>query len=117
MSSGLAASDVVRAMMRAGYLRDEIYDILVEAGLKAEQAQLLIDRVTFEFDQRNIASRPSRIAVEVGRLFLESFDNFMQEMRSRADQFSLKQDIMNDELEKLKQILAIRAQKTRSKRK
>lgn len=117
VSSGLTASDVVRAMMRAGYPRDEIYDMLVEAGLKGEQAQLLIERIIVEFDQRNLVSRPSRIAAEVSRLFLESFDNFVQEVRSRADQFSLKQDIMRNELEKLKRALATLARQPRTKRK
>ncbi|MBC7219626.1 MAG: hypothetical protein H5T49_05820 [Hadesarchaea archaeon] len=113
----MTASDVVRAMMRAGYPRDEIYDMLVEAGLKGEQAQLLIERIIVEFDQRNLVSRPSRIAAEVSRLFLESFDNFVQEVRSRADQFSLKQDIMRNELEKLKRALATLARQPRTKRK
>ncbi|MEM3420779.1 MAG: hypothetical protein QXT02_03950 [Candidatus Hadarchaeum sp.] len=115
MSSGLAASDVVRAMMRAGYQRGEIYDLLVETGLKGEQAQLLIERVAVELHQTNIESRPSRIAAEVSKLFLDSFNNFVQETRSRDDLFSLKQDIIKNELEKLEQALTQLAQRARKK--
>ncbi|MEM4724653.1 MAG: hypothetical protein QXP01_06545 [Candidatus Hadarchaeum sp.] len=115
MSSGLAASDIVRAMMRAGYPRGEIYDLLVETGLNGEQAQLLIERVAVELHMTNIESRPSRVAAEVSKVFLDTFNNFIQETRSRDDLFSLKQNIIINELEKLRQALTQLAQQAREK--
>lgn len=115
MSSGLAASDVVRAMVRAGYSRDEIYDLLVESGLKGEHAQLLIERVVVEFHQANIETRPSRIAAELSRLFLDSFNNLREETCARIDLLSLKHDMMRNELEKLRRALIALMQQARVK--
>ncbi|WP_428085189.1 hypothetical protein [Candidatus Hadarchaeum sp.] len=107
MAAGVAASDIIRAMLRAGYPTNEIYDLLVEAGLKGEQVQLLIERVALEFGQANMEPRPSRTVAELSRFFLDPFNNFAQEIRSQVELFSLKQEMMGKEIENLKQLLVV----------
>jgi len=58
---GLAASDVIRSMMRCGFDRDEIYDVLVGIGLPGEQVHLLIDRVSAELEEMELEPRPSKL--------------------------------------------------------
>ena len=102
MSSGVAASDIIRSMTRAGFSRDEIYDLLTEVGLQGEQVQLLIDRVAAEFHNAGMTSRPSRIAAEMGKLFLETIEDLKHAMFSRADSFTMQQEIIKTEIEKLR---------------
>jgi len=119
MPTGLAASDVIRAMMRAGFSRDEIYDLLAEAGMKGEQVLFLMDRVAADFHELGIEPRLSKIAAEVGKLFLETFESFKQAIFSRTDSLMLEQQMMKSEIEKLKQVVAgmkPRSQPTGSRR-
>ncbi|MEM2874622.1 MAG: hypothetical protein QW567_01145 [Candidatus Hadarchaeales archaeon] len=45
---GLAASDLIRSMLREGYSGVQIYEVLTGAGLRGEAVQMLIDRVMSE---------------------------------------------------------------------
>ena len=103
MSNGVAASDIIRSMTRAGFSRDCIYDLLTEAGLHGEQVQLLIDRIAAEFHEAGIQPKPSRIATEVRSLFQETVDDLRHDIFSRADSFALRQEVIKNEIEKLKQ--------------
>ncbi|MCK4405567.1 MAG: hypothetical protein KAV43_03565, partial [Hadesarchaea archaeon] len=69
MSNSVAASDVIRSMMRSGFSHDEIYDVLAGTGLPGEQIQLLIDRVAAEFQEAKFEPQTSRLGVEVEKVF------------------------------------------------
>lgn len=108
MSKGIAASDVIRSMMRAGFAPDEIYDLLTEIGIKGEQVQLLTDRVAHEFREAKIEPRPSMLATEVQRLFLESNDDLRHEIFSRLESLFRQLELVKTAVEKL----AIRVSRT-----
>ena len=72
--NGLAASDIIRSMMRLGFPREEIYDTLTGVGLPGEQIQLLIDRVNVEFEEAKLETRSSQISTEVGKLLEERME-------------------------------------------
>ncbi|MFH1821621.1 MAG: hypothetical protein ABH852_04175 [Methanobacteriota archaeon] len=116
MTNGVAASDIIRSMMRAGFSRDDVYDLLTEAGLHGEQVQLLIDRVAAEFHEVEMQPRPSRIAIEVRRLFQEAVEDLRHEIFSRADLFALQQEVIKTEVEKLRQMVAGLQPITRSRK-
>jgi len=101
MSSGVAASDVIRSMMRAGFSRDEIYDVLTGVGLPGEQIQLFIDRVSAEFHKAKLEPRTSRLGVEVERVFGGAFEELRSEMFARMDSVARELEFVKVKLEKL----------------
>lgn len=101
MSSGVAASDVIRSMMRAGFSRDEIYDVLTGVGLPGEQIQLLVDRVSAEFHKAKLEPRTSRLGVEVERVFGGAFEELRSEMFARMDSVARELEFVKVKLEKL----------------
>jgi len=101
MSGGVAASDVIRSMMRAGFSRDEIYDVLVSVGLQGEQVQLLIDRVATGFQEVELESRPSRLAVEVEKIFRRTIDDMQHSVLTRMDLLARQLELIKTEIEKL----------------
>ena len=101
-SNGLAASDVIRSMMHAGFSRDEIYDVLTGIGLYGEQVQLLIDRVAAEFHEAGLESRPSRLTTEVKGVFEEAFGELQHMMLARIDSLARQLELVKTELEKLR---------------
>ena len=100
-SNGLAASDVIRSMMHAGFSRDEIYDVLTGIGLYGEQVQLLIDRVAAEFHEAGLESRPSRLTTEVKGVFEEAFGELQHVMFARMDSLARQLELVKTELENL----------------
>lgn len=101
MSSGVAASDVIRSMMRAGFSRDEIYDVLTGVGLPGEQIQLLIDRVAAEFHEAKLEPRTSRLGAEVESVFREAFEELRHELFARMNSVAQELELVKVKLEKL----------------
>lgn len=100
-SSGIAASDVIRSMMREGFSNNEIYDVLTGIGLYGEQVQLLIDRVAAEFHEARLEPRTSRLGAEMGRLFAESFEELKHWLGTQMDTVSQGLELVKVELEKM----------------
>lgn len=101
MSNSVAASDVIRSMMRSGFSHDEIYDVLAGTGLPGEQIQLLIDRVAAEFQEAKFEPQTSRLGVEVEKVFSEAFEGLQHDLFERIDSVSRKLELVRAELEKL----------------
>ena len=100
-SGGLAASDVIRSMMREGFSANETYDVLTSVGLQGEQVQLLIDRVAAEFHEAGLEPRTSRLGAEVGKLFTEAFEALEHGIGERVGTISRGLEFVKGELEKL----------------
>jgi len=100
-SKGLAASDVIRSMKRLGFADDEIYDVLTGVGLLGEQVQLLIERVSAEFEEAKLEPRTSRLAVEVQRIFNDSILGTKSEMSTKMNTLSDELQLIRYEIEKL----------------
>ena len=101
MPDGVAASDVIRSMMRSGFLHDEIYDVLTGVGLPGEQIQLLIDRISAEFHEAKLEPRTSRLGTEVERVFGEAFEELQHELFARIDSVTRELGFVKVELDKL----------------
>ena len=101
MSSGVAASDVIRSMMRMGFSHDEIYDVLTGVGFPGEQIQLLTDRVSAEFHEAKLEPRTSRLGVEVERVFGGAFEELRSELFARMDSVTQELEFVKVKLEKL----------------
>ena len=97
----MAASDVIRSMKRLGFADDEIYDVLTGVGLPGEQVQLLIERVSAEFDEAKLEPRTSRLAVEVQRIFNDSIMGTKSEISTRMNALSDELQLIRSEIEKL----------------
>jgi len=97
----LAASDVIRSMKRLGFADDEIYDVLTGVGLPGEQVQLLIERVSAEFDEAKLEPRTSRLAVEVQRIFNDSIMETKSEISTKMNALSDELQLIRSEIEKL----------------
>ena len=59
------ATDIIRVMRRIGFSREEIYDTLTGTGLKGGEVQRLMDRIEIDFEETEIKSRKSRLAIEM----------------------------------------------------
>jgi hypothetical protein len=81
-------------MMREGFSRDETYDVLAGMGLPGEQVQLMIDRVKIEFEGAGLESRPYRLAVEVEKVFRETFEDSQRDLLTKLDSISRKIDFI-----------------------
>jgi len=101
MSSGVAASDVIRSMMRMGFSHDEIYDVLIGIGLPGEQIQLLTDRVSAELHEAKLEPRTSRLGVEVERVFEGAFEELRHELFARMSSIARELEFVKVKLEKL----------------
>ncbi len=101
MSNSVAASDVIRSMMRSGFSHDEIYDVLTGTGLPGEQVQLVIDRVAAEFREAKFEPQTSRLGVEVEKVFREAFEGLWHDLFASIDSVSRKLEFVKVELEKL----------------
>lgn len=101
MSSGVAASDVIRSMMRSGFSHDEIYDVLTGTGLLGEQVQLLIDRVAAELHRAGLESQPSRLSAEVTKVFQSAFEDLQHTVQTRVGSLEHQLELLKTELEKL----------------
>lgn len=97
----MAASDVIRSMKRLGFADDEIYDVLTGVGLPGEQVQLLIERVSAEFDEAKLEPRTSRLAVEVQRIFNDSIMETKSEISTKMNALSDELQLIRSEIEKL----------------
>lgn len=101
MSSGIAASDVIRSMMRMGFSHDEIYDVLTGIGLPGEQIQMLTDRVLADFHEAKLEPRTSRLGVEVERIFEGAFEELRHELFARMSSIARELEFVKVKLEKL----------------
>jgi hypothetical protein len=88
-------------MMRAGFSRDEIYDVLTGVGLPGEQIQLLIDRVAAEFHEAKLEPRTSRLGAEVESVFREAFEELRHELFARMNSVAQELELVKVKLEKL----------------
>lgn len=102
MPSGVAASDVIRSMMREGFSHEEVYDVLTGTGLPGEQVQLLIDRVAAEFHEAGLESRPSRLAAEVEKAFLRTVEDLQHATLTRMESLARQLDLVKVELGKMR---------------
>ena len=97
----MAASDVIRSMKRLGFADDEIYDVLTGVGLPGEQVQLLIERVSAEFDEAKLEPRTSRLAAEVQRIFNDSIMETKSEISTKMNALSDELQLIRSEIAKL----------------
>lgn len=100
-SSGIAASDVIRSMKRMGFVDDEIYNVLAGIGLPGEQVQLLIDRVSSEFEEAKLEPQTSRLAAEVQRIFKEALLETQSEVSVQIKELSDELQLIRSKIEKL----------------
>lgn len=100
-NSGVAASDVIRSMKRLGFADDEIYDVLTGIGLPGEQVQLLIDRVSVEFEEAKLEPRTSRLATEVQRIFKDVLLETRSEISAQIKALSDELQLIRSEIERL----------------
>ena len=100
-SKGLAASDIIRSMKRFGFADDEIYDVLTGIGLQGEQVQLLIDRVSAEFEEAKLEPRTSRLAAEVQGIFKEALLETRSEIFAQIKALSDELQLIKSEIERL----------------
>lgn len=100
-SSGVAASDVIRSMKRMGFVDDEIYDVLTSIGLPGEQVQLLIDRVSAEFEEAKLEPQTSRLAAEVQKIFKEALLETQSEVSAQMKELSDELQLIRSKIEKL----------------
>jgi len=115
-NGGVAASDVVRSMKREGFADEEIYDVLTGTGLFGEQVQLLIDRIAAEFEEAKLEPKPSRLGVEVSKMFKAEFEDFKHGLTTRIDSLSHGLGFLKVELEKLgRRVVELQAEITRSR--
>jgi predicted site-specific integrase-resolvase len=98
---GLAASDVIRSMKRLGFANDEIYDTLAGIGLPGEQVQLLIDRVSAEFEEAELESQISRLGSEVREIFEEVLKKVQLALIAKMDSLSRELQFLKAEVSKL----------------
>lgn len=98
---GLAASDIIRSMKRLGFPHEEIYDTLTGIGLPGEQVQLLIDRVSVEFEEAKLETRSSQLATEVRGLLGERMEELESVLSSKLSSISQKFELFGGKLEKL----------------
>lgn len=109
LSKGVEASDVIRSMTRAGFSREEIYDVLAGVGLPGEQLQLLMDRVAADFHEANLEPRPSRLAIEVERIFRSSIDDVRHDLLARTDSLARQLELVKLEMEKINRLIFVRS--------
>ncbi|MEW6222687.1 MAG: hypothetical protein AB1476_05215 [Candidatus Hadarchaeota archaeon] len=102
---GISALDVIQSMMREGFSRGDVYDVLTGMGLPGEQVQLMIDRVKAEFEGAGLEPRPSRLAAEVEKVFKEAFEDFQHNFVMKLDSNSRKIDLVLVGLESTKKRL------------
>jgi hypothetical protein len=97
----LVASDVIRSMKRFGFADDEIYDVLTGVGLPGEQVQLLIERVSAEFEEAKLEPRTSKLAAEIQRIFNDSIVGTKSEISTKMNALSDELQLIRSEIEKL----------------
>ena len=107
-SDGLAASDVIRSMVRIGLHREEIYDTLVGIGLPGEQVHLLIDRVQAESEEAKLAPQTSRLAAEVRGVFEETMERTKIELASGLGSLAEKLERLETRVAELKTLVCRR---------
>lgn len=93
-------------MKRLGFADDEIYDVLTGIGLQGEQIQLLIDRVSAEFEEAKIEPRTSRLAAEVQRIFKDALLEARSEVSVQMKMFSDELQLIRSEIERLSNRIA-----------
>ncbi|MEW6592726.1 MAG: hypothetical protein AB1305_03450 [Candidatus Hadarchaeota archaeon] len=91
---GISALDVIQSMMREGFSRGDVYDVLTGTGLPGEQVQLMIDRVKADFEGAGLEPRTSRLAAEVERVFRDIFDDFQHNIVLKLDSASRKVELL-----------------------
>ncbi|MEM0359389.1 MAG: hypothetical protein QXF20_02955 [Candidatus Hadarchaeales archaeon] len=82
---GVAVSDLIRSMMRMGFSREEIYEVLAGAGVFGEEIHLLIEHVGAEFGEAGLETRPSHLALELIRWLKPELEALSREMNFRFD--------------------------------
>jgi ABC-type phosphate transport system auxiliary subunit len=92
---------VVRSMKRMGFADDEIYDVLTGIGLPGEQVQLIIDRVSSEFEEAKLEPRTSKLASEVRDIFKEALSETRSEISAQIKALSDELQLIRSEIERL----------------
>lgn len=92
-------------MMRAGFSHEEIYDVLTGVGLPGEQLQLLIDRVSADFNSAELEPRTSRLAVEVEKIIQKYSTDIQHETSFRMEAVTRQLEMIKLEIEKLSYLI------------
>lgn len=100
MGKGVSVSDLMRSMLRMGFSREEIYEVLAGAGVFGEEVHLLMDHVRAEFEESGLEARPSHLAGELLLRLKPEFESLGREMGSRFDLLLREVEGLREELRK-----------------
>lgn len=78
-------SDLMRSMLRMGFSREEIYEVLAGAGVFGEEVHLLLDHLEVEFEESGLGTRPSHLAGELLLRLRPELEALGREVRSRSE--------------------------------
>lgn len=94
--TGITTTDVIRSMIREGYSRDEVCDVLSGAGLHWQDVQLLLERVELELKGAGFRSRPSQVERAVEAALAET----RQELLGKLDSLSQSLELLRFEVKR-----------------
>jgi DNA-binding transcriptional MerR regulator len=95
---GVAVSDLIRSMLRMGFSREEIYEVLAGAGVFGEEIHLLMEHLRAEFEESGLEARPSHLAGELLRALKPELEALVREVTARLDSLRLEVEEMGEEL-------------------
>ena len=98
MMKGVGVSDLIRSMMRMGFSREEIYEVLAGAGVFGEEVHLLMEHLRAEFEESGLEARPSHLAGELLRALKPELEALAGEMGTRLDLLRQEVEEMGEEL-------------------
>jgi hypothetical protein len=88
-------------MLREGFSRDEIYDVLTGIGLPWHEVQLLIQRVEAELRGAGFESRPA----QVKRVLEETLQETKRELFARLESLTRQLEFLRFELKRRRPIV------------
>jgi DNA-binding transcriptional MerR regulator len=98
LMKGVAVSDLIRSMLRMGFSREEIYEVLAGAGVFGEEIHLLMEHLRAEFEESGLEARPSHLAGELLRALKPELEALVREVTARLDSLRLEVEEMGEEL-------------------
>jgi hypothetical protein len=98
MRKGVEVSDLIRSMMRMGFSREEIYEVLAGAGVFGEEVHLLMEHLRAEFEESGLEARPSHLAGELLRVLKPELEALAREVFARLDFLQREVEEIGEEL-------------------
>ncbi len=95
---GVGISDLIRSMLRMGFSREEIYEVLAGAGVFGEEVSLLLEHLRAEFEESGLEARPSHLAGELLRLLKPELGLLLRELDTRFKLLLQELDSLKREL-------------------